>query len=99
MTSQSNAQSNIEYFTDYKDAGEMWRSRYETENLEEEAVMLWFNGIYPLYNELHKYVHNQLKDIYGYKMKDDAKIPAHLLGNMWAQTWVFYSFLISKLFF
>lgn len=43
----------------------------------------------PLYNELHTYVRNKLKKIYGNKMNDDdGLIEAHLLGNMWAQSWV-----------
>jgi peptidyl-dipeptidase A len=67
----------------------MWRSRYENEELEMEAAILWIDGIYPLYKSLHTYVYNQLKEIYGAKMPNEDKIPAHLLGNMWAQTWVF----------
>lgn len=43
----------------------------------------------PLYDELHTYVRRKLKKIYGSKMDDsNDMIPAHLLGNMWAQSWV-----------
>lgn len=43
----------------------------------------------PLYNELHTYVRRKLKAVYGAQMNDeDGLIEAHLLGNMWAQSWV-----------
>jgi peptidyl-dipeptidase A len=72
----------------YKDAGEMWRARYEDDKMMESAADLWFE-IQPLYDELHKYVHRELAGIYGSKMENSGDmIPAFLLGNMWAQTWV-----------
>jgi len=43
----------------------------------------------PLYTELHTYVRRKLKILYEGKMNDeDGLIEAHLLGNMWAQSWV-----------
>lgn len=43
----------------------------------------------PLYTELHKYVGRKLKEIYGDKLDiSDGLIPAHVFGNMWAQSWV-----------
>ena len=67
----------------YKDAGEMWRSRYEDDALVEKVDKLW-TEVQPLYNELHRYVRNQLRDLHGNKIdKDSDSIPAHLLGNMW----------------
>lgn len=42
----------------------------------------------PLYNELHTYVRRKLQKIYDMEMDaDDELIPAHVLGNMWAQSW------------
>ena len=42
----------------------------------------------PLYDDLHCYVRRQLQKTYGKeKVPDGAPIPAHLLGNMWAQEW------------
>ena len=42
----------------------------------------------PLYDELHCYVRARLQAKYGKdKVPDHAPIPAHLLGNMWAQEW------------
>lgn len=74
----------------YSDAGVMWRNRYEYESdkLIEKVDELW-EEVKPLYDELHKYVHRELKMLYGSDMdKDSSNIPAHLLGNMWAQSWI-----------
>jgi peptidyl-dipeptidase A len=66
----------------------MWRESYEDKNLIENVDRMW-SEVEPLYNELHTYVRRQLKKIYGDKMDDkDGMIPAHLLGNMWAQSWI-----------
>lgn len=80
----SNEAAKLNNFTDY---GEMWRSEYEDPDFIENMKKLW-KRIEPLYNELHKYTRFQLLKIYGDKMNaSDPLIPAHLLGNMWAQTW------------
>lgn len=48
---------------------------------------LWLQ-VEPLYNELHKYVASKLKKRYGEKLDlTDGMIPAHIFGNMWAQSW------------
>lgn len=66
----------------------MWRSKYEDDKLIENVDKLW-SQVEPLYKELHTYVRYQLLDMYGDKMdKKSRSIPAHLLGNMWAQNWV-----------
>jgi peptidyl-dipeptidase A len=42
----------------------------------------------PLYQELHTYVRKKLIQKYGaVAQRKDGMIPAHLLGNMWAQEW------------
>lgn len=76
--------TDIEFpFSGHSDAGEGWRARYEDEALIEKVDKLW-DEVQPLYNELHKYVRNQLGDLYGDKLdKNNDFIPAHLLGNMW----------------
>lgn len=49
---------------------------------------MWLQ-VEPLYNELHTYVKRKLQAIYDKEMdKNSDLIPAHLLGNMWAQSWV-----------
>ena len=42
----------------------------------------------PLYEQLHCYTRRKLNKIYGDKVvPKTGPIPAHLLGNMWAQSW------------
>ncbi len=75
----------------YSDLGEMWRSNYDMSPAEFEAdtARLW-NEVKPLYDELHCHVRAKLGEVYGQdKVPQDGPIPAHLLGNMWAQTWNF----------
>jgi peptidyl-dipeptidase A len=73
----------------YADLSELWRSQYdmEPEAFSAELDRLWAQ-IKPLYDSLHCYVRGELNEQYG----DDVApktgpIPAHLLGNMWAQQW------------
>jgi len=65
----------------------MWRARYEDESLIAKVDALW-NEVEPLYDELHTYVRYQLLDLYGDKMSKTKLMPAHVFGNMWAQSWV-----------
>lgn len=69
------------------DNGEMWRESYEDDNFVENVDKMWAQ-VEPLYNELHFYVKRKLQNIYNEMDKDDNLIPAHVLGNMWAQSWV-----------
>lgn len=73
----------------FKDTGAMWRSNYDMspEEFSAEMERLW-RQVEPLYVSLHTYVRKQLIKKYG-KIADrpDGMIPAHLLGNMWAQEW------------
>ncbi|XP_052863782.1 angiotensin-converting enzyme-like [Anopheles cruzii] len=73
----------------YENMGEQWRSAFEQENFVESMERLW-SELEPFYTELHRYVRRKLRTIYGSRMPDDGKdsIPAHLLGNMWAQSWI-----------
>lgn len=80
----SNEAAKLNNFTDY---GDMWRSEYEDKDFIANMKKLW-KRVEPLYDELHKYTRSQLLKEYGDKMNaSDPLIPAHLLGNMWAQTW------------
>jgi peptidyl-dipeptidase A len=58
----------------------MWRSDFETETFVEDMENLW-KEVEPLYLELHTYVKNKLKKVYGDKIGDDDLIPAHILGS------------------
>nr|XP_008010357.2 angiotensin-converting enzyme isoform X3 [Chlorocebus sabaeus] len=71
----------------YVDAGDSWRSMYETPSLEQDLERL-FQELQPLYLNLHAYVRRALHHHYGAQhINLEGPIPAHLLGNMWAQTW------------
>ncbi len=41
----------------------------------------------PLYVSLHSYVRWKLREKYGEVVLAKGPIPAHLLGNIWAQDW------------
>ncbi|XP_072602963.1 angiotensin-converting enzyme-like protein Ace3 [Vulpes vulpes] len=72
----------------YKDMGALWRSKYESETLEDDLEQL-YQELQPLYLNLHAYVRRALHRHYGPELIDPrGPIPAHLLGNMWAQSWV-----------
>jgi peptidyl-dipeptidase A len=72
----------------YKDTGAMWRSKYDMtpEQFAAELDRLW-EQVRPLYVSLHAYVRWKLREKYGDAVPASGPIPAHLLGNMWAQTW------------
>lgn len=71
----------------HADNGAFWRSLYETPTFEEDLEALW-KDLQPLYLNLHSYVRRALFKKYGAKRINlKGPIPAHLLGNMWAQTW------------
>lgn len=75
----------------YSDLGEMWRAGFDMSPTEfkGEATKLW-EQVKPLYKELHCAVRAKLGELYGEdKVPQDGPIPAHLLGNMWAQEWGF----------
>jgi peptidyl-dipeptidase A len=76
-------------FSGYTDLSERWLEDFEDDDFE--AVMDGlFAEIKPLYEQLHAYVRRKLAGVYGskYPANHNPKlIPAHLLGNMWAQTW------------
>jgi peptidyl-dipeptidase A len=73
----------------FKDAGAMWRSKYDMtpEEFSKEVDRLW-DQVRPLYLSLHTYVRSKLVEKYGPNVvPPDGPIPAHLLGNPWAQQW------------
>ncbi len=72
----------------FRDTGAMWRSKYDMppEAFPAEMDRLW-NQVRPLYLSLHAYVRAKLREKYGDVVPASGPIPAHLLGNMWAQEW------------
>ena len=73
----------------FSDLGTMWRSAYDMppEDFPAELDRLW-GEVKPLYDALHCHVRAKLGDQYGTELvPTNEPIPAHLLGNMWAQDW------------
>ncbi|MEZ4446721.1 MAG: M2 family metallopeptidase [Polyangiaceae bacterium] len=73
----------------FADTGALWKSGYDmsADDFEKEADRLW-GQVKPLYEQLHCYVRAKLGKVYGKdKVPPTGPIPAHLLGNMWAQEW------------
>ncbi|MES0873920.1 M2 family metallopeptidase [Sinimarinibacterium thermocellulolyticum] len=73
----------------FADLGEMWRAGYDMSPaaFEAEVERLW-QQVSPLYEALHCHVRAKLNARHGDAVvPKDGLIPAHLLGNMWAQQW------------
>jgi peptidyl-dipeptidase A len=73
----------------YKDTGALWRAKYDMppEAFGPELDRLW-GQLKPLYDSLHCYVRARLNQKYGDAVVPLGQpIPAHVLGNMWAQEW------------
>jgi peptidyl-dipeptidase A len=73
----------------FKDVGELWLSRYDMKPAEmvAEADRLW-TQVEPLYKDLHCYTRRKLSEKYGASVvPPTGPMPAHMLGNMWAQSW------------
>ena len=72
----------------FQDTGAMWRSKYDMppDDFAREVDRLW-EQLRPLYLSLHAYVRSRLREKYGDAVPANGPIPAHLLGNMWAQDW------------
>lgn len=70
----------------FHDTGAYWRWVYEAADLNEQVEQLFFE-ILPLYEQLHTYTRKKLRKLYNESKFNTSAIPAHLLGNMWAQEW------------
>jgi peptidyl-dipeptidase A len=72
----------------FADTGAMWRMKYDMppEAFSKELDRLWVQ-VQPLYLKLHAYVRMKLREKYGDVVPEKGAIPAHLLGNIWAQEW------------
>jgi peptidyl-dipeptidase A len=73
----------------FPDLGAMWRSKYDMtpDEFGREVQRLW-SQVEPLYRKLHRYTRGRLTAMYGGDtVPSGGPIPAHLLGNMWAQSW------------
>ncbi|XP_069674792.1 angiotensin-converting enzyme-like [Periplaneta americana] len=80
----SNEAATLNNFTDN---AEYWLKNYESPDFREQLSRLW-NQLQPLYLQIHAYVRRKLRETYGEDIVTRrGPIPAHLLGNMWAQMW------------
>jgi peptidyl-dipeptidase A len=73
----------------FPNTGAMWRSGYDMppDEFSKEVERIW-QQVQPLYLSLHTYVRTKLGEKYGTQLvPPNGMIPAHLLGNMWAQEW------------
>ncbi|MCC2615511.1 M2 family metallopeptidase [Aestuariibacter halophilus] len=73
----------------FADVSELWRGSYDmpADDFANELDRLW-NQVEPFYEALHCHVRAKLGEQYGTDVvPQQGPIPAHLLGNMWAQTW------------
>jgi peptidyl-dipeptidase A len=73
----------------FKDTGALWRAGYDMtpDQFSAEVERLW-QQVRPLYLSLHTYVRARLVQKYGPQVvPPEGPIPAHLLGNPWAQEW------------
>ncbi|CAF5095069.1 unnamed protein product, partial [Rotaria magnacalcarata] len=73
----------------YKDLTEYWISDYEMGNdtVFESIIDQILQDIMPLYEQIHGFVRGRLCEIYPNRFDCNGPIPAHILGNMWAQQW------------
>lgn len=59
----------------------------QVSDIRDQVEELW-QQMKPFYQQLHAYVRYKLRQVYGDDVvSENGPIPAHLLGNMWAQTW------------
>ncbi|GFG28485.1 hypothetical protein Cfor_07332, partial [Coptotermes formosanus] len=71
----------------FRNAAEYWLFPYESPTFRYELEGVW-EEVRPLYELLHAYVRRKLRDLYGPdKLSRKAPLPAHVLGDMWGQSW------------
>jgi peptidyl-dipeptidase A len=72
----------------FPDTGAMWRAKYDMppDEFTKELDRLW-DQVRPLYLKLHAYTRMKLHEKYGDLVPATGPMPAHLLGNIWAQDW------------
>lgn len=72
---------------DFRTYDDLWMAEWETPDMKAQVDKLMEETM-PLYQKIHAYVRYHLTKQYGEAvMPKDGTIPAHLLGNMWAQQW------------
>jgi peptidyl-dipeptidase A len=73
----------------YHDLSTLWRSQYDmdADTFAADIEKQWLK-IKPFYDALHCHVRARLNEYYGDEVvPDNGPIPAHILGDQWAQEW------------
>ncbi|XP_076285295.1 angiotensin-converting enzyme-like isoform X2 [Lasioglossum baleicum] len=70
----------------FENAGDQMRELFEDEHFHQNTADI-MSAIMHLYKNLFTYVRTKLYERYGDKIRRDGPLPAHVLGNMWAQNW------------
>ena len=73
----------------YTGLTDLWFSQYdmEADDFLAETDRVW-DELKPLYDALHCHVRNELSEHYGEAVvSKEGSMPAHVLGNMWGQSW------------
>ena len=73
----------------YEGLTDLWFSQYDmpAEDFLDETDRVW-DELKPLYDALHCHVRDELSNYYGEEIvSKNGNLPAHLLGNMWGQSW------------
>jgi peptidyl-dipeptidase A len=73
----------------FKDVASLWKGNYDMpeDAFAADVDRLW-GQVKPLYDQLHCYARRTFRKTYGDKVvPKTGPIPAHLFGNMWAQSW------------
>ncbi|CAH1991064.1 unnamed protein product [Acanthoscelides obtectus] len=84
MVRLSNQASKLNNFTD---TAEYWSFPFESTDLFKDLENAW-DEVKPFYDQLLTYVRRRLREFYGpERISRQAPLPAHILGNMWAQSW------------
>ncbi|CAG2107601.1 unnamed protein product [Medioppia subpectinata] len=71
---------------EFKTLDDIWLYGWETEDIKKQMSKA-LDKLLPFYRKLHTYMRLKLEKTFAGKMPKDRTIPAHLLGNMWAQQW------------
>jgi peptidyl-dipeptidase A len=81
----------------FADLGALWRAGYDMppDAFASELDRIW-QQVKPLYDALHCHVRASLQQTYGASVvPSGGPIPAHLLGNMWSQSWAYIYDLVG----
>ena len=73
----------------YDGLTDLWFSQYDmpADEFLDETDRVW-DELKPLYDALHCHVRDELSNYYGEDIvANSGNLPAHVLGNMWGQSW------------